>query len=171
MHHPGGQANLARTSQYGDRHGRHERYRPGARGASGLLRPQQHRRARPGGIARGARHLQFPPPNKAYIMIKVSILYPNTAGSTFDMDYYRNKHMPMVKEKMAGACSHFTIDQGLAGATPGAPATYSAIGNLFFESVERFQQAFAPHGKAIAADIPNYTNVAPVIQISQVLVA
>jgi uncharacterized protein (TIGR02118 family) len=109
-------------------------------------------------------------PCKETIMIKVSILYPNTPGSKFDMDYYRNKHMPMVQEKMAGACTHFTIDQGLAGGAPGAPATYVAMGQLFFESVESFQTAFAPHGKAIAADIPNYTDVAPVIQISQVMV-
>ena len=37
-------------------------------------------------------------------MIKVSIFYPNTPGCRFDMDYYCNKHMPMVHEKMAGAC-------------------------------------------------------------------
>ena len=29
-------------------------------------------------------------------MIKVAIMYPNGAGKTFDMDYYSNKHMPMV---------------------------------------------------------------------------
>lgn len=104
-------------------------------------------------------------------MIKVSIFYPNTPDSKFDMDYYRNSHMPMVKERMAGACTHFTIDQGLAGGKPGAPAAYAAIGQLFFESLESFQTAFAPHAKEISADIPNYTDVVPVIQISQVLVA
>ena len=28
-------------------------------------------------------------------MIKVSVLYPNTEGSKFDLDYYVNSHMPM----------------------------------------------------------------------------
>ena len=102
-------------------------------------------------------------------MIKVSILYPNTPGSKFDMDYYCNKHMPMVHEKMAGACTRYAIDQGLAGGAPGTPATYAAAGHLFFESIESYQEAMAPHRQAIVADIPNYTDVTPVIQISQVL--
>lgn len=104
-------------------------------------------------------------------MIKVSIFYPNTVGSKFDMDYYCNSHMPMVKDRMAGACTHFTIDQGLAGGQPDAPAAYVAIGQLFFESLESFQKAFAPHAKEISSDIPKYTDVTPVIQISQVVVA
>jgi uncharacterized protein (TIGR02118 family) len=103
-------------------------------------------------------------------MIKVSIFYPNTPGSRFDMDYYCSKHMPMVKERMAGACSHFTVDQGLAGGRPDQPAAYAAIGQLFFDSLESFQEAFGPHAREISADIPNYADVTPVIQISQVLV-
>jgi uncharacterized protein (TIGR02118 family) len=82
-------------------------------------------------------------------MIKVSIFYPNTPGSRFDMDYYCSKHMPMVKERMAGACSHFTVDQGLAGGRPDQPAAYAAIGQLFFDSLESFQKAFGPHAREI----------------------
>ena len=37
-------------------------------------------------------------------MIKVSVLYPNTEGSRFDMDYYVNKHMPMVQSKLGSSC-------------------------------------------------------------------
>jgi len=32
-------------------------------------------------------------------MIKVSVLYPKTKSSAFDMDYYCNSHIPMVREK------------------------------------------------------------------------
>lgn len=103
-------------------------------------------------------------------MIDVSILYPNDADCRFDFDYYAQSHMPMVKDKMAGACSHFTIEKGLAGGAPGAPATYVAMGHLFFDSVDAFAAAFEPHARAIAADIPNYTNVKPIVQISEVLV-
>jgi uncharacterized protein (TIGR02118 family) len=103
-------------------------------------------------------------------MIDVSILYPNDAGCSFDFDYYSTSHMPMVKEKMAGACSHFSIEKGLGGGVPGTPPSYVAMGHLFFESVDAFLAAFGPHAGAIAADIPNYTNVKPVVQISEVLV-
>jgi hypothetical protein len=33
-------------------------------------------------------------------VIKVSVLYPNTAGCKFDMGYYLDKHMPMVQQKL-----------------------------------------------------------------------
>src|SRR6185312_4185403 len=33
-------------------------------------------------------------------MIKVSVMYPNTPGGRFDHDYYRDKHMPLVKARL-----------------------------------------------------------------------
>jgi uncharacterized protein (TIGR02118 family) len=42
------------------------------------------------------------------------------------------------------------------------------MGHLYFDSVAEFQASFGPHAEAIMADIPNYTNVQPVIQISDV---
>jgi len=102
-------------------------------------------------------------------MIKVSVLYPQTESSKFDMKYYLERHMPMVKEKLGSAVKNMAVEQGLAGGTPGAPPTYSAMGHLYFDSVEAFQAAFAPHVEAIMADIPNYSNVAPTIQVSDVL--
>jgi uncharacterized protein (TIGR02118 family) len=103
-------------------------------------------------------------------MIKVTVFYPNEEGKNFDMDYYCTKHIPMVKEKCGSACKGATIDQGLGGPEPGSPATYVAMGHLLFESVEEFQNAFAPHAETIMADIPNYTEIQPLIQISEVKV-
>jgi hypothetical protein len=41
-------------------------------------------------------------------------------------------------------------------------------GHLYFDTTDAFQAAFAPHAQAILADIPNYTNTQPTIQISEV---
>jgi len=103
-------------------------------------------------------------------MIKVSVMYPNTAGARFDHDYYRDKHMPMLKQKMGDACKSYTIDKGLAGGAPGAPAPYIGMCHIFCDSVESFQAAFGPHAKAIMADVANYTDLKPVMQISEVVV-
>jgi uncharacterized protein (TIGR02118 family) len=103
-------------------------------------------------------------------MIKVSVMYPNTAGARFDHDYYRDRHMPMLKEKMGDACKSYTIDKGLAGGAPGAPAPYIGMCHIYCDSVESFQTAFGPHAKAIMADIANYTDLKPVMQISEVVV-
>ena len=101
-------------------------------------------------------------------MIKVSVLYPNEEGKKFDMDYYCNSHIPMVQEKLGAACKGAAIDQGLGGVEPGSPAAYVAMCHLLFDSVEAFQSAFGPHAEAIMADVPNYTDIQPVFQISEV---
>ena len=101
-------------------------------------------------------------------MIKVSVFYPNTAGCKFDMDYYLTRHMPMVQQKLGGACKRVAVEQGITGGEPEMPAPYVAMGHLYFDSTDAFQAAFAPHAQAILADIPNYTNSQPTIQISEV---
>ena len=103
-------------------------------------------------------------------MIKVSVMYANTPGARFDHEYYRDKHMPLVKTRMGDACKHYAVDRGLAGGAPGAPATYVGMCHIFCDSIEAFQAGFGPHAKEIMADIPNYTDQTPVIQISEVVV-
>ena len=103
-------------------------------------------------------------------MIKVSVMYPHTEGARFDHAYYAEKHMPMVKAKMGAACLSYPVDKGLAGGAPGAPPAYVGMCHIFCESVPAFQAAFGPHAKEIMADIPNYTTIAPVMQVSEVVV-
>ena len=101
-------------------------------------------------------------------MIKVSVLYPKTDSSSFDMDYYCNNHIPMVQEKLGAALKKVAVEGGLGGGTPDSPPSYAAMGHLYFDTVEDFQSSFGPHAAAIMADIPNYTDVAPVVQVSDV---
>ena len=100
-------------------------------------------------------------------MIKVSVMYPNTPGARFNHEYYRDKHMPLVRARMGAACKYYTADKGLGG---GASATYVGMCHIFCDSVESFRAGFGPHAKEIMADIPNYTDLAPVNQISEVVV-
>jgi uncharacterized protein (TIGR02118 family) len=50
----------------------------------------------------------------------------------------------------------------------GAAAPFMAIGHLLFESVEAFQGCISRHGRTVMADLANFTNVEPVIQVSEV---
>lgn len=103
-------------------------------------------------------------------MIKVSVMYPYTEGARFDHTYYRDKHMPLLKARMGDACKSYTIDKGLAGGAPGQPPTYVGMCHVFCDSAEAFQAAFGPHAKEILGDIQNYTDIAPVLQMSEVVV-
>jgi len=101
-------------------------------------------------------------------MIKVSVLYPNQPGRSFDMDYYVGKHIPMVKRLLGDACKGIAVEQGMAGGALGAPATYAAMGHLYFDSVDASQSSFGANAAETLADVPNYAQVEPVVQISEV---
>lgn len=101
-------------------------------------------------------------------MIKVSVMYPSGKDAKFDIDYYTATHMPMVQGKLGAALKKIAVEQGLAGGAPGSPPAYVAMGHLYFDSVESFQAAFGPHAAAIMADLPNFTNATPTVQISAV---
>lgn len=103
-------------------------------------------------------------------MIRVSVLYPAGDETAFDLDYYCKTHMPMVQRLCGDACKGYSVDAGLAGGAPGSTAPYVAVGHLLFDSVESFQNSFGPKAPEIMADIPNYTKIAPIVQIANIVV-
>jgi uncharacterized protein (TIGR02118 family) len=102
-------------------------------------------------------------------MIIVSVLYPNEAGKRFDMGYYLDTHVPMVKNLLGAALTNVTVQKGIAGGTPGSTAAYVTMGHLHFDSIESFMASFGPHSDAIVGDLPNFTDLLPVLQISEVM--
>jgi uncharacterized protein (TIGR02118 family) len=104
-------------------------------------------------------------------MIRVSVIYPNESGKKFDLDYYKNKHMTMVQSKLKSfGLVRYEVDKGLGGGAPGAPAPFIAAGHLYFNSLADFQKGMGAHGPEFMKDIPNYTNISPQIQISEIVV-
>jgi uncharacterized protein (TIGR02118 family) len=101
-------------------------------------------------------------------MIRVHVQYPRSEGAKFDMDYYCNKHMPMVQERCGDALKNMTIEEGLSGGMSGNPSANIASGTLTFESIQAFQAAMGPHMPEIMGDIPNYTDITPVLEITEV---
>ena len=102
-------------------------------------------------------------------MTKVSVMYPNGENKTFDMDYYCNTHLPMAGALLGDALKGATVEKGIAGAAPGTMATFAGMGNMYFNSVEEFQNAFGPNAEKIMGDLPNFTNIEPIIQVSEVM--
>jgi uncharacterized protein (TIGR02118 family) len=100
-------------------------------------------------------------------MIRVNVLYPQKDGARFDWAYYIGTHMPLVGGKLGAALVSVSVEQGVAGGSPGSVPAFVAMAHLTFESVPAFQAAFTPHAAEIMADIPNYTSIEPIIQISE----
>lgn len=102
-------------------------------------------------------------------MYKVSVMYPNGEGATFDMDYYRNTHMKLVREHLAEfGLIRTSVERGISGEA-GAPAPYLCVGMLYFDSPHAFDKGIEAKGHILRPDIPNFTNTTPIRLISEVL--
>lgn len=102
-------------------------------------------------------------------LIKVSVMYPFAEGKTFNMEYYETKHMPMVAGFLGSNLVKYTIEKGLASGIPNQALPYMAIGTFYVKSLSDYQAAIGPNRDAIRADFANYTNIAPVILVSEVV--
>lgn len=100
-------------------------------------------------------------------MIKVSVFYPRQNGAKFDLNYCTNTHLPLLRQKFGNACKGIVIDRGVRGVTPQAPAPFVVIANMLFENVEAFQNVFRPNAAEISSDITKFTNIQPIIQVSE----
>ena len=101
-------------------------------------------------------------------MIKVNIFYHNTDGGRFDLEYYLTTHMPMAIEKLSSSIKGVSIEHGVSGAQPGTQPAYIVMCNYTFDSIEAFLAAFMPQAQILQGDIPNYTDIEPVIQFSEI---
>ena len=94
-------------------------------------------------------------------MIRLSVYYPASEGAKFDHDYYAEKHVPLCKTTWN--LDSAEIDRGIDG-------PYVAAVHFRFASPEALQAAMASEGTgAILADVANYTDIAPVLQTSEIV--
>ena len=94
-------------------------------------------------------------------MIRMSVFYPSSEDATFDHDYYREHHVPLALR--AWGLTKADIDKGVDG-------PYVAAVHFEFDSVDAVQAAMAAEATGeVLADVANYTNIAPVIQTSEII--
>ena len=74
----------------------------------------------------------------------------------------------MVKSLLKDSVKVISIDKGIAGRTPGSQAPYLAMFHMYFETISAYQNSFGPNAEKIRTDIPKYTNIQPIVQISEV---
>ncbi len=101
-------------------------------------------------------------------MYKVTILYPNGEGKTFDMDYYEQKHMPMVANFIGDNLKFYEIDKVISGRTPNDQPPHLAVGYFYVSNIAEYNQAIGANLDAIVNDFKNYTNIQPMVQISEI---
>ena len=102
-------------------------------------------------------------------MALLSLLYPDQAGARFDERYYVEQHVPKVRacwEPMG--LTEIRLLRG-TGTPDGRYARYRILALLTFTSAEALRQALAAHSADLFAGIARYTDIRPVVQISEPL--
>jgi uncharacterized protein (TIGR02118 family) len=103
-------------------------------------------------------------------MIRVSIMYPATPGSSFDWDYYLGPHLQLARKLLTSkGLVRTEVDRGVGGLPPGAPAPYHAVGHLFFRTQAEMQSALSATAAEFIADERKYSSAPSVVQISEVI--
>lgn len=101
-------------------------------------------------------------------MIRVSVVYPGGPGMKFDWDYYMDKHIPAVRKLTPMGLVRVEVDKGMGSAQPGAPAPFLCMAHLHFNNMDDMQKCMGLSNE-LMADVPNFTNIQPQIQISEIL--
>ena len=99
--------------------------------------------------------------------ITLTVMYPNTPGSKFDMDYYMGSHLDLVGKLWGDNLISARAVKGIGTPDPDTPAPYQVMAILEIESVDILHQMIEEHGEAVMGDIPNFTDTEPIIQISE----
>jgi uncharacterized protein (TIGR02118 family) len=102
-------------------------------------------------------------------MIVVTVIYPKYESSRFDVDYYLATHIPLVREKFEPhGMKNVRVMRGMESIDGSAPA-FAIIGELEFSSLQAFRHALAMAGEEVVKDVPNFTNIQPMIQINELM--
>jgi uncharacterized protein (TIGR02118 family) len=103
-------------------------------------------------------------------MVRLSVLYPATAGSTFDWNYYLGPHLVLARRLLLDrGLVRIEVDRGIGAFPPGTPSYYHAIGHLYFETMQQLDTALAATAVEFVADQQKYYSGESVVQVSEVV--
>lgn len=99
--------------------------------------------------------------------VSVQVIYPVVDGTTFDYDYYVDKHMKLVDETMGPHLQSTVVTKGLAGG-PDAPPDFYAIATFVFADEAAMNAGMAQSGP-LQGDLANFTTTEPKFLIGEVI--
>lgn len=103
-------------------------------------------------------------------MYVITIHYPRAEGATFDYDYYRTRHLAEVGKAFGPfGLGYANVLKG-EESVDGTPPAYFITTILSFRDEQGARNAIASEdGRALAADVANFTSVRPLVQFNTVV--
>jgi uncharacterized protein (TIGR02118 family) len=98
-------------------------------------------------------------------MYILTVHYPKSEGATFDFDYFRSTHVPAVGKAFGPfGLGYGSVLRGEESVGGGEPAFFATT-ILSFPTEQNARDAVASEaGRALVADVANFTNVTPLMQ-------
>jgi uncharacterized protein (TIGR02118 family) len=92
----------------------------------------------------------------------LTILYPNSDGVKWDVDYYRKNHMTLIMRLYGEkAIKRFELRKGDKNMAGGKP-DYIGTVNIYIQDQKAFDEAGKQHGQTLRDDVPHFSSVMPV---------
>ena len=101
-------------------------------------------------------------------MTRATALYMNSEGARFDDAYYRSVHLPLTDRLMRSLGLLWVEGDRPMPRPDGRPSTLLAQTHAYFATEEQARAAVAATIGQLAADVPNYTNVMPRLEVHEV---
>jgi uncharacterized protein (TIGR02118 family) len=98
----------------------------------------------------------------------ITVLYPNKPGVTFNFEYYRDHHATLIERLYGEGIAKTELRRGVA-TQDGSAVPFIAIINIWIGSQDVFDAAGVKHGATLVADVKNFTNTMPMIQIDEIV--
>lgn len=92
----------------------------------------------------------------------ITVLYPNGPDAKFDFAYYQSHHIPLIMRLYGKGVAKIELRRAVS-TNDGSPVPYVAVINIWIGSQKAFDDATAKHAKELIDDVPNFTNMRPVI--------
>jgi len=99
--------------------------------------------------------------------LSLQVIYPVGDSTRFDMDYYLATHMPLADKHMGPHLESVQVTRGVAGG-PDVPAPFHAVATMTFAGQAALDAAMSA-AEPVVADIPNFTDAAPLMLIGEVV--
>jgi uncharacterized protein (TIGR02118 family) len=97
----------------------------------------------------------------------ITVLYPAEGNDSFDFEFYRTRHAPLIEDILGASLHRIEIRKGTATAD-GKPPAFIAVISIWIADWAAYEAAMAKRAQELIDEVPLFTRQMPTIQIDEV---
>ena len=98
----------------------------------------------------------------------ITVLYPLKGNESFDFDFYRRRHVPLIQDILGSSLHRIEVRRGTAGHDGAAPQ-FTCVVSILISDWAAYEKAMATRTQELLDEVPLFSKVMPVIQVDEVL--